>query len=330
VILYLPRGPSLITAGATGEGIQEPLDALPSLALTANATVAHLNYRFNREQDRWPAPLHDVLAGYDWVLRHLARNDAGHNAIGVCGELIGGTLAAALALTEGRRLLNDSAHVSAAVIGNPIVDWTGMYRVSRPSTLAPAADETKAKKKPRARKKSAVPSWEANAFSEQLSSDALLRARNQLFSSPQHCFDPFASPLLFFRTPSVEVPGSSRRPDPMEELFAEIDGRAAPSTLSSAMKRRRGHRRHPPADSDMLLPFTRLWVGEDSILKDQAIDLARGIDRNVERRLDDVTERIDVKFMPGLGLWRNEDITNIGRWFGHMLWHHNSRASESC
>lgn len=322
MILYLPRGPALPTRGATGEGLREPLESLSSLALSANAIVAHLHYRFNADRDPWPAPLHDVLAGYDWVVRHLATSDAGYNFVGVCGELIGGTLAAALALTEGRHRLAKAPHVAAAVIGNPIADWTGMYQVRRPAQLAPPEQDAKPGGKKKSRKATpAVSSWEANAFSDQLNVDALLRARNQLFKSPQHCFDPFASPLLFFRTPSVELPASSRRPDPMEELFAEINGRAAPSTLSSAMKRRRGHRRHPPADSDVELPYTRLWLGEESILKDQGLELARGIDRNVERQAADVSERIDVKFMPGLGLWRNEDIANIGRWFGHMLWH---------
>ena len=306
------------------------MEALPSLALTANATVAHLHYRFDGKQDRWPAPLHDVLAGYDWILRHLATGDSGHSIVGVCGELLGGSLAAALALTEGRRRLANEPHIAAAVLGNPVVDWTGMYQVRKPVNLDMPQDATPKKKAGRTRKKPVVPSWEAHAFSDQLCVDAMLRARNQLFTSPQHCFDPFASPLLFFRTPSVEVPTSTQRVDPMEELFAEIDGRAAPSTLSSAMKQRRGHRRHPPADSDMELPYTRLLVGEDSILKDQGLELARGIDRNVERRPSDISERIDVKFMPGLGLWRGEDIGNIGRWFGHMLWHHIEAGSDRC
>ena len=265
-------------------------------------------------------PLHDTLAGYDWVVKHLASNEVGLSNLGVCGELIGGGLAAALALTEGRRLTEDGPHIRAAVLGNPIADWTAMYHVAKPKPLAGVPTLPKPKRR---RKAAKAPSWDSYAFSEALGADALLRARNTLFASPQHCFDPFASPILFFRTPGVEVPSASRQIDPLDELIAEIDGIAPPSTLSTVDKRRRVHRRYPPADSDLILPHTRVWVGDECVLKDQGIDLAKCIDRNVgtQRTGGIAEERAAVHVAPGLGLWGGSALAQIGGWFGNILWH---------
>lgn len=63
-ILYLPRGPLCSLSHAP----------LSSLALSANATVVCIDYRLSTNNP-YPTPIHDVLAGYDWVQQNLVRQD---------------------------------------------------------------------------------------------------------------------------------------------------------------------------------------------------------------------------------------------------------------
>ncbi|KAI6792952.1 hypothetical protein KC360_g6532 [Hortaea werneckii] len=104
--------------------------------------------------------------------------------IAVSGELIGGGLAAMLAVTECRI---GEAGVVAAALNNPIVDWVGI-------------DDGK----------------ELHFASEEME-DLLLTARNKLFRRPGHYFDSFASPVLFFRSPGKEVPKFSAG-GPLDDL----------------------------------------------------------------------------------------------------------------
>ena len=95
IIIYLPS----LSGLNPGESPTYP--PLPALALAANSTVVCVHYRLSIEH-AYPNAIHDVLAGYDWVQKHLVRtsidlNDAHPSAeaasIGVCGEMIGGSLA---------------------------------------------------------------------------------------------------------------------------------------------------------------------------------------------------------------------------------------------
>ena len=320
-IVYLPPGPLLTTPAP-------PAPRLATLATAANVTVVRVNYRLDAAAHRYPRPVHDAAAGYDWVVRHLVRGDNGHRdldkafgRVGLCGELLGGGLAAALALTEchARR-----AGVRAAVLGNPVADWTAMYPVAAPG--AAAAPPTTAAGAPRARtartRKAAAAtaksSWEAFAHGPALPAAALLRARHALFAAPEDYFDPFASPLLFFKTAATAVPP---RVDPIDEVFAAWD-----LSLRAFERKRRSARRHPGPDGRLRLPAARVWVGAECVLKDQGIELAQSVARsnNLYGGPDGKGEgtgweRVEVQVREGLGLWGERELLEMGQWFGRVL-----------
>ena len=289
--------------------------SLTTLALSANVTVVQINYRLSRSE-KYPLPVHDVVAGYDWILRHLVRGDNGHRdldkafgRVGICGELFGGSLAAGLALTECH---TRKAGIRAAVLGNPVSDWTAMYPVSKPGSAEATSRFTK--------KKVAAPkaSWDTFAESSLLPTSAVLKARNTFFSAPEDYFDPFASPVLFFKTPATEVPPDI---DPIDEVFAEWD-----LSFREFEKKRRSPRRYPGPDAYLRLPDTRVWVGDGCVLRDQGIELAQCIARSNNlhggpdgRGEGTGWERVEVQVKSGVGVWGEKEFKEMGQWFGQVL-----------
>ena len=328
IILYLPRGDHLVK-----DDESEPSDrAASSLVLGANATVVQLHYRLS-STCLYPTPIHDILAGYDWVLRHLVSSAGVHNAwqtsnkvagLGVCGELIGGSLAAALALTECH---THRTGIRVAALGNPICDWTQMHSSlndDMSKKLARGKEEALEKR----RKVSSVEdSFTAFAMNPTLPASSLLTARTNLFTLAEKYFDPFASPLLFFRTASSELPFDYLSPT-LSPTFS--DAEQQPST--EWIRRRRAHRRHPPMGSGLGIPKTRIDVGEECALRDQGWDLVDSMRRSVdlyeqEREFGAFTDqtgvrgeqRVTLRMRPGVGLWTDDDMVDVGRWMGEML-----------
>ena len=272
-----------------------------------------VNYRLSSGY-RYPTPIHDAFAAYDWIVQHLVRGvDGAVGKIAVCGEFIGGSLAAALALTECHR---NKTGVRALVMGNPISDWTAMELVvKQPATqLTPDTAQSSSRR----RRVTRQPSWTEYASSKELSAQTLLKARRTLFRSPEDYFDTFASPMLFFRTPGTSVPEEI---DPLDELFANVD-----TKLEQAARRRKSHRRYPPMLSDLQLPYTRLWVGNTCLLKDQGIELAEGIARSNHMYggpsgTGEGTgwENVEVQIKDGLGAWGEPELAEMGSWLGETL-----------
>ena len=139
-----------------------------------------------------------MLCGFDWIVDNLlpkrgisrvGRSDS-VGQLAVCGEHIGGSLGTALALTECRA---GEPRVVAAAVSNPVVDWIPLGSDSNVSKRGISKDTS----------------------SSELTE--LLRLRSQLFTKPEHYFDPFASPILFFRSAGAEVPPAP--PDiPVDDL----------------------------------------------------------------------------------------------------------------
>ena len=278
-----------------------------------------VNYRLSKKQ-RYPTPIHDVLAGYDWIVSNLARGipsnveRTGPANLAVCGELIGGSLAAALALTE---CSTSKVGIRAVVMGNPVSDWTAMHQIKRPSPQVAAGDEVSPPKKKRAVQ---LPSWEVHGSSGVLPAASFLKARGELFRLPEDYFDPFASPTLFFRTPSSALQAVI---DPLDELFLDID-----ISPEHAMKKRRSYRRYPHQNANLQLPDARFLIGEQCALKDQSIDLAEGMARSnhLYGGLSGTGEgtgweRVEVDLKDEVGLWAEHDLVDIGAWFGEKLRH---------
>ncbi|KAF7128431.1 hypothetical protein CNMCM5793_003161 [Aspergillus hiratsukae] len=134
---------------------------------------------------RYPTPVHDTLAGFDWVQQNLqpAR-------LGVIGTHIGGSLALMLALTEAQ-----SVHAVAAL--EPICDWAGLDEHCLLMEEHQAHEENTASKKKRG-------AGSRGPAAQDLV--PLLEARDRFFATPERAFDAFASPVLFLRSAGKDVP----------------------------------------------------------------------------------------------------------------------------
>lgn len=295
VIIHLP-------CGLHTEEQHRPIrNALNTLALSAHATVVEIVYRLSPKQP-YPRPIHDIIAGYDWIRKHLSPSPSKpqysnsyaspstqpKQRLGICGELAGGSLAAMLALTEC-----NPHGITAAALGNPIVDWSSPLE---------------------------------SCVSSNSDSDSLNRSIKNLqtssFAKPEHRYDPFASPLLFFRTPAYELPTTS--------LYGTSFSPAANGGLAKAndllwelVPRRRSHRKHPPVGSGLVLPATRIDVGPHFMMKDKVIEFAelmqRSVDLYEERSEAARRERVELVERKEEGLWGEKDFMEIGRWMGEVL-----------
>jgi len=184
--------------------------------------------------------------------------------LAVCGELVGGALATMLAVTECHA---GQPGVAAAAVSCPIVDWVDLpdQNVTAGTKSDSVAD---------------LP-------------DRMISQRNMLFAKPEHYFDPFASPLLFFRSPGVDVPPAPRELPisdldqlslwEREEYFreqaalrpSEPDKLGLGPSLDLDKVKRKASRRYPPLSSRLLLPPFNISAGADSILGNQATSLTK-------------------------------------------------------
>ncbi|KAL5048066.1 hypothetical protein BDW71DRAFT_178761 [Aspergillus fruticulosus] len=209
VIIDLPRGPLTQALHVAGKPQSNGSETIPSrrplddtvsaraLADITSSTVVTINYRlgempFDENQVplhsrlqiqrgeaepqplyyHYPTPVHDTLAGLDWVLENLQPT-----RLGVVGTHIGGSLALMLALTEPH-----SIHAVAAL--EPVCDWTALDEYC-------ASSNTPVNRRRRHGPKDLVP---------------LLEARERFFANHEQYFDSFASPILFLRSPGKDTP----------------------------------------------------------------------------------------------------------------------------
>lgn len=265
-----------------------------------------MNYRLDREH-QYPTPVHDVLAGYDWIQEHLlprrAISRTGRSAhtgrVAVCGELVGSGLATMLAVTECRL---GQPGVVAAAISNPIVDWVDLEESVDSVTLPPSS----------------------TSMEEQMkdASGLMLGIRKQVFRKPEHYFDPFASPLIFFRSPGRDVPPlpSNAPLDDMEHLaFLEREDfhrqQLALSAISfmaledaaedeESKARRMTSKGYPSSALGLRLPAFHISAGAASPLQGQASELTKRLRQSFVRQatasdfgrkvlMDDEIEQMD-------------------------------------
>nr|KMM65352.1 hypothetical protein CPAG_01703 [Coccidioides posadasii RMSCC 3488] len=210
VILYLPPGP-VFTQFPSNNGFQDSftgdqnaVDSAKLLASASLSTTVTVNYRLGQKLGgdgkstfRFPAPIHDTLAGFDWVFQNI-----NPPRINVFGKHIGGSLALMLALTEPQS-------IAAVAAQDPVCDWVGLddhciVESDEKDTLPKHASSTVHERglhdhKKRGRKRKPQKPLPADLV-------PLLKARNVLFHAPQNYFDPFASPALFLRTAGKYCP----------------------------------------------------------------------------------------------------------------------------
>ncbi|OKO98323.1 hypothetical protein PENSUB_9421 [Penicillium subrubescens] len=137
---------------------------------------------------KYPTPIHDTLAAFDWIKTNL---NPAH--LGVIGSHIGGSLALMLALTEAQ-----SVKAVASIM--PVTDWVGLDDYCTTEQANANTSE-----KPTSKRASKKKNIRATAPRDIV---PLLAAREALFSSPERCFDAFASPILFLRSAGRDVPSA--------------------------------------------------------------------------------------------------------------------------
>ncbi|KAL8951336.1 MAG: hypothetical protein Q9222_002701 [Ikaeria aurantiellina] len=233
----------------------------------------------------YPQPIHDTLAAYDWIRTHLLPHHPNPPPqIATCGSLLGGSLATTLALTEC-----SPTGITACAVHNPIADW---------STPFPPPQNQRGK--------------------------ALTSLRATSFAKSEHRYDPFASPLLFFRTPAFELPPP---PSPFASVMSPTSSQDKADAGSDLVQaKRRYHRTYPPLDSGLRIPKTRVLVGREFALKDQVVELAELMQRSVDLHEKDgdarqeEANRISIAEFDGDGLgWEEKEVMEVGEWLGQGL-----------
>ncbi|KAL9131647.1 MAG: hypothetical protein Q9217_000458 [Psora testacea] len=273
----------------------------------------------------------EVLAGWDWICQNLTHpiqsgalsTDESKlpSKIGVCGELVGGSIAAMLALTECPEAGNHSigvhkSRINAAAIGNPVVDWTALFPEGEDTLLVDRLESSESVFKP---------NDTTRCDDDFLSIQSLMNFRKFHFHKPEYFFDPFASPSLFFRTPSFDLPYAHH---PLAPDDTSNDDASPKHEASAVVRKKRFYRRlYPPVNTKLVLPPMKVTFGKDSVLRDQALDFVerlRGSARQGEglsptNPTDNAVSRFSAEQKEGLGLWGQKDMVDVGAWFGDVL-----------
>ena len=262
------------------------------------------------------------MSGYDWVRKTLARGHTAYQGpiiatkpsnIGICGELAGGALATMLAVTECSSTHEDlePQGISALAVGNPILDWTALIPRDPKPNISQAQFFRNGDNSPR------------GADNDSLTTNGLCNVRDAFFSNAATYFDPFASPLLFFCSPRTELPDEV---DPFIE-YGLLNGVPEEECYPvPPVVKRRSPLRYPPPGSNLMLPWTKVEVGNDCILAEQGAYLVKMMRRSFENSgadrvadVNNVKRDFEIVRRDGIGLWDEKHALEIGRWFGEKL-----------
>ncbi|KAI1826686.1 hypothetical protein F4861DRAFT_41325 [Xylaria intraflava] len=185
----------------------------------------------------WPAPLHDTLVAYTWIVNNLAPPDDQRRDIYVYGSYLGASLATSLALTE--TYPRKPMAIRGCVAHNGIYDWT-MFFPEHPINWTHQLQ-------PRDVLEESLTLPGGFYFQE------LKRMARILFKTPADLFDPFASPCLFFCTPELTIPSSFVGLDSLDKVYSpEL---SEESTDKLVKKHLRQHQlRFPPHFSPLQIP----------------------------------------------------------------------------
>ncbi|KAJ4983664.1 hypothetical protein SVAN01_10822 [Stagonosporopsis vannaccii] len=318
ILIYLPPGPVVPPNPEAEQGV------IAALRASSAATVVRINYRAS-SQHQFPTPYHDVLYGFDWIQENLLLDSAQQPYVarlGICGELMGGSIATMLALTECRV---GESRIAAAAVNNPIVDWVfpdDLPLVSPAELPEPASNEETSfpaeedmlasfkavkvgelakEKAKRRRKPKAAPltSWQAWAHSSVVPTLPLSEMRSVLFRRQEDIFDRFASPVHFFRSPHAQLilpqacVSALDQPDYALDLETQMSlnhynsfNRESPEPPGPPeLTRCRSYARvYPQAGNGKVsLPAWNITTGSESPLHDQASELSKVLRRSVAR-----------------------------------------------
>lgn len=197
--------------------------------------------------------------------------------------------------------------ISALAAGNPIVDWTAFFESNSDSGNMPSL--TRPQRPPN--------------FNRKLTARDLLELRTIFFKKPETYFDPFASPLLFFRTPGADLSNDVQTASTNE---SDSDSEAKTGSVEHP-KKRRSHRKYPPSGIDLVLPHMRIEVGKDDVLRDQGAELIELVRKSFKRTEEEsltsgastIDRSFDVIEKEDLVLSDKERMLEIGQWFDDVL-----------
>ncbi|RAO70999.1 uncharacterized protein BHQ10_007011 [Talaromyces amestolkiae] len=210
----------MFSSSLLSRGLSTPQELIAAIT---EANVVTVNYRLGytnaeamisssgnsrtRPFYRYPTPVHDTLAGFDWVLETLRPEQ-----LFVFGSNIGGSLATMLSLTE-------SQHIHAVAAHEPVCDWTGLddYCTIDSEMLTGSGGTIEKQSElivPEGEKSQQSPAQpvQTKQPSKHRKKPApfdlvpLLNTRKHLFETPSKYFDSFASPILFLRSAGKDVP----------------------------------------------------------------------------------------------------------------------------
>lgn len=179
----------------------------------------------------WPTPIHDTLAGFDFLIRTLAPPPSGSNGhsrlqrrdVYVYGSFLGAGLAASLALTEAHA--NEPMAVRGLLALNGVYNWTTFLPDHPLNTTRRRLQEEVG--------------FDLAEFERREDTDhdvGMLKALiPRFFQQPANLFDPFASPVLFFHTAGLMVPPSFTERWRPEYLSDTNSAASTPSGESDAI-----------------------------------------------------------------------------------------------
>ncbi|KAH6959000.1 hypothetical protein DER45DRAFT_564880 [Fusarium avenaceum] len=242
LFIHLPSSPSSDSSPA------------PIPRFLQDKPVASINYRWNSvdydtdessataAEDVWPAPIHDTLFAYSWLVENLSPPGLKRRAIYVYGSHIGAGLAASLALTESK------PHHPFAVRGlisyNGIYNWTMFFPDHPANRMVDRFGErriTGIYAKPR----------------EGSYMHYLRQNLPTLFRSTADMFDVFASPSLLFHNPGLRIPSSYHM---SEQETSAIEVLTNPNAEVDTLTKmpRKSRLGFPPRTSMLKIPETLL------------------------------------------------------------------------
>ena len=210
-------------------GVHE--DHPQALADATNTPVAEIRYRAGVKA-AYPGPVHDVGVGFGWCVEFMRErvlagaHDGGGGEgerykksevgkgqdkheqlrVAVTGNLLGGSLAVALGLTECR--VDAAARVTGVFVREPVLDWVFEGDVAfKDVPEAAGKDGKEGDGKSKDGKDGEGKSKEERDKKIREKRNSLNMLRNHCFKGryPYTHFDPFASPIHFLRSPSRRV-----------------------------------------------------------------------------------------------------------------------------
>lgn len=231
----------------------------------------------------WPTPIHDTLAGYDFLTRTLTPPPTTTNgqsrhqrrAIYLHGRALGGTLAASLALTESHQ--HEPMAVRGLLAVNGVYNWTTFL----PDHPVHAARLTLQRELLALGVRASLLSDGGLAGGSEDDMAAMEALLPRLFTRPGELFDPFASPVLFFHTAGLMVPPSfSERWRPeysTEKLVLSPSSSSSSSSSSTGRKSEMDYVYSDPEDPAPPTPFSESAPNTDTNSSSDAADVAAAL-----------------------------------------------------